>query len=107
MSFGVRDQRPVQAYDNWLEKIPATYRRVILGEDDSGAPSVEEDPCRLAALQHYRSLMPLAMAAHKPMFALKPADGVRGAHLEAVHRCRDDFSALAERIASVIGIPIS
>ncbi|MDW8392575.1 MAG: hypothetical protein RMK84_20910, partial [Oscillochloridaceae bacterium] len=50
-------------------------------------------------LKHYRSLMPMARQARKPVFALKPADGAIGAHGEAVRRAAEDFRNLAERIA--------
>ena len=106
MSFGVRDKRPVQAYDDRLNRIPSTYRRAVLNEDPANSPDVDHDPYRLAALKHYRSLMPMAMAAHKPMFSLKSADGARGAHLEAVRACYDDFLSLVRRIADVIGFAV-
>lgn len=101
MQHGVRDSRPVKAYLRWLERIPLVYRESILDEKnarDTDLPPVENDPHNLALLKHYRSLMPLAMEAHKPMFFLKPADGAIGAHVEAVSSCYDDFKALAMRI---------
>lgn len=58
-------------------------------------------------LKHYRSLMPLAMEAHKPMFSLKPADGAIGAHVAAVRDCYADFLQLARRITSAIGIELN
>lgn len=57
----------------------------------------------LPQLKHYRSLIPLAMEAHKPMFHLKPADGAIGAHVEAVKDCRADFADLARRIRARVG----
>jgi cellulose biosynthesis protein BcsQ len=106
MSFGVGDGRPVKAYDDWISKIPRTYREVVLDQHGGPVPAAENDPFRLAALKHYRSLMPLAMAAHKPMFLLKSVDGARGAHLDAVRACYDDFEQLARRIGSLVGVPV-
>jgi hypothetical protein len=54
----------------------------------------------LATLKHYRSLMPLAQEAHKPMFRLRPADGAIGGHAQAVRACHEDFRRLAQAIAS-------
>ena len=51
--------------------------------------------------------MPLAMEANKPMFFLKAADGVIGAHVEAVKSCYQDFFNLAQRVASHAGLPVS
>ena len=107
MQHSMRDSRPVKAYQRWMDKIPPVYRTTILGETLSeDVPKVSDDPHCLAQLKHYRSLMPLAMEAHKPMFHLKPVDGAIGAHVEAVRDCRNDFLQLARRIAASVGIKI-
>jgi hypothetical protein len=107
MQHGMRDSRPVKAYQRWMNKIPPVYRNSVLGELPAPTtPKVEEDPNCLAQLKHYRSLMPLAMEAHKPMFHLKPADGAIGAHVEAVSDCRNDFLALARKIGAIAGIAL-
>jgi len=104
MQHGIRDTRPVKAYQRWMDRIPGGYREVVLDEPPSPAPQVAADPYNLALLKHYRSLMPLAMEAHKPMFFLKSADGAIGSHLEAVRSCYQDFNQLAKRIAAKAGI---
>lgn len=104
MSFGVRDSRPVKAYETWMERIPGTYRSAVLDKPEPKPPAVDDDPFCLAVLKHYRSLMPMAMAAHKPMFSLRTADGAIGAHQDAVRACHNDFSALARRIADQVGV---
>jgi hypothetical protein len=89
-----------------MDRIPTVYRECILDEKPKGTvPPVEQDPHCLALLKHYRSLMPMAMDARKPMFFLKPADGAIGAHVDAVSRCYDDFHELASRIADKSGVP--
>jgi len=98
MQHGVRDSRPVKAYVRWLERIPPIYRNAVLDKPEESPPVVDKDPYCLSLLKHYRSLMPLAMDAHKPMFFLKPADGAIGAHVEAVRACYDDFLNLAKRV---------
>jgi hypothetical protein len=80
------------------------YRNEVLDESDSGITSPNKDPYALALLKHYRSLMPMAMEARKPMFFLRPADGAIGAHLEAVRSCYLDFQLLAEKIAGHCGL---
>jgi chromosome partitioning protein len=106
MSFGVRDSRPVRADDDWIAKIPRTYREVVLDQHGGPVPAAEDDPFLLAGLKHYRSLMPMAMAARKPMFTLKQADGARGAHLDAVRACYDDFFRLAVRVGGLVGVTV-
>lgn len=105
MQHGILNNRPVKAYKRWLDKIPQTYRESVLGESGVGKiPALEQDPYSLALLKHYRSLMPLAMEANKPMFFLKSADGAIGAHQEAVTSCYKDFELLASKIAANAGI---
>jgi chromosome partitioning protein len=106
MQHSVLDTRPVKAYQRWLDRIPGTYRDSVLGKVVTKPPVLDRDPYRLALLKHYRSLMPLAMDAHKPMFFLKPSDGAIGAHVEAVRNCYDDFHDLAKRLADISGVPM-
>lgn len=105
LQHGIRDSRPVQAYQRWMNRIPATYQTALLGISSAEPPkTVANDAHCLATLKHYRSLMPLAMEVHKPIFHLKPTDGAIGAHVEAVKSCSADFRILAERIAAITGI---
>jgi cellulose biosynthesis protein BcsQ len=108
MQHGIRDSRPVKAYQRWLDRMPRVYRESVLGEEiSSKIPSLEDDPFKLALLKHYRSLMPMAMESNKPIFFLKSADGAIGAHLEAVASCYKDFEALGAKIAANAGISFS
>jgi hypothetical protein len=98
MQHAVRLDRPVKAYRRWMDRIPDEYREAVLGEDHVETPE-GEDTHQLRAIKHYRSLMPLAMEARKPMFALKPADGAIGSHMDVVRECYNDFLELAATIA--------
>lgn len=107
MQHAVRLDRPVKAYDRWMVRIPAVYRQTVLDEKaPKAAPKVSDDPNCLAALKHYRSLMPLAQEVRKPMFHLKAADGALGGHAKAVQDCYRDFRALAISIADRCGVSI-
>ena len=107
MQHAVRLDRPVHAYGRWMARIPAEYRSAVLGEADAdGSLSVDNDPHCLALLKHYRSLMPLAQEARKPMFALQPGDGAIGGHAKAVQSCYQDFRALARSIAGRCGVSL-
>jgi chromosome partitioning protein len=103
----VRLSKPVRAYDRWVKRIPGEYRRSILGEAISDEPmSPENDPHCLATLKHYRSLMPLAQEARKPVFHLTVADGAIGSHSRAVQDARSDFELLASAVLSRI-VPLT
>ncbi len=98
MQHAVRDDRPVKAYAQWVKRIPEVYREAVLeSPDDMG------NYC-LASLKNYRSLMPYAQDARKPIFALKPSDGALGGHQNAVKSCYQDFRSLAIRIASACSL---
>jgi cellulose biosynthesis protein BcsQ len=101
---GIRDSRSAKTYQRWIETIPGIYREAILSEKAVDAPAAGEDPNQLALLKQYRSLMPMAMDAHKPMFLLKPSDGAIGAHVQAVQDCFRDFHDLAKRLADHCGV---
>lgn len=103
----VRLDRPVKAYEKWMARVPQVYRISVLDEGNGESISVHDDPHCLATLKHYRSLMPLAQEARKPMFHLKPADGASGAHVQQVQGCYRDFYQLANRIALRCGIALS
>lgn len=107
MQHAVRLDRPVKAYDRWMARIPAVYHIAVLDETGAGAPtSIDSDSECLSALKHYRSLMPLAQDARKPMFFLKAADGAIGGHAKAVQECYDDFQKLARKIAKGCGVTV-
>jgi chromosome partitioning protein len=103
----VRLDRPVKAYEKWMARVPQVYRVSVLDEKSANPVGVDDDPYCLATLEHYRSLVPLAQEARKPMFHLKPADGASGAHVAQVQGCYKDFQALARRIAQRCGIALT
>jgi chromosome partitioning protein len=100
MQHQERLSRPVHAYRQWIDRIPQDYRHYILGLNPSNTevPALEADPYALALLRHYKSIIPIAQEARKPIFALKTADGVSGSQLTTVRAAHDDFRALASRI---------
>ncbi|TVQ32906.1 MAG: ParA family protein [Wenzhouxiangella sp.] len=106
MQHAVRLDRPVKAYAKWMARIPEVYRQAVLKEASQTGISVHNDPHCLAMLKHYRSLMPMAQEARKPMFYLKPADGAIGAHVQAVQDCYRDFRQLARQIAKSCSIAV-
>lgn len=106
LQHSVRLDRPVKAYDRWIARIPEVYRTDVLARDGGKGIAITQDPNCLALLKHYRSLMPLAQEAHKPMFHLKPADGAIGAHVQAVHSAYQDFATLAREIAHRTGVAL-
>lgn len=93
----VRVNRPAKAYAKWVERIPEVYATEVLG---AAAPQARD---QLAMIKHFKSLMPMAQDARKPMFDLTAADGAIGGHSAAVREARGQFQDLAQAIIEAIG----
>jgi chromosome partitioning protein len=102
LQHAVRLDRPVQAYAKWMERIPLEYAQSVLGVEP--AIVAGEDSNQIALLKHYRSLIPMAQEARKPIFHLKPADGALGAHLTAANAAGKEFGALATELMFRAGL---
>jgi len=100
MQHAERLGRPTKAYAKWQTRLPGGYRESVLGE--AGAVATP-DANQIQRIKHYRSLMPMAMEARKPMFDLTAADGAIGAHQTNVQRCHEDFEALCREIFRRVG----
>ena len=105
MQHAIRGSRPTRAYDRWAVKIPAEYAKAVNAPSPTEQPPAD-DGNRLALIKHFRSLMPMAQEARKPIFDLRPADGAIGAHTTAVRDADADFKALAHELAKRIGFPM-
>jgi cellulose biosynthesis protein BcsQ len=92
----------VKAFQRWIDRMPDVYRRSF-GEPEVEDLDVDSDQFCLGQLKDYRSLMPMAQEAKKPMFLLKPADGAIGGHQGAVRQAHGDFESLAAKIVEVMG----
>lgn len=94
-----RLSRPVKAYKRWADRIPSTYRESVMKQPQNLSVRANDGNC-LAKLKHYRSLVPMAQEARKPIFHLTSADGAIGSHAQAVRDAWSDFKALAVAIES-------
>lgn len=102
----VRLDRPVKAYDKWVQRIPEVYRRFVLDKPLFDNIQQQNDPYCLATIKHYRSLIPMAQEHRKPIFGLSSADGAIGSHANAVQDAKKDFELLAEKIAEKIHVEL-
>ena len=103
--YGVRLGRPVKAYDKWVNRMPEEYAKHLMNQEQGPfADSPENDSRCLATVKHYRSLVPMAQEARKPIFFLTNADGAIGGHARAVTDAYEDFRALAGSLRERIGL---
>lgn len=101
--YSVRLNRPVKAYDKWVNRIPCVYRESVLHEPGQELKPAD-DPLCLATLKHYRSLIPMAQEHRKPIFRLTSADGAIGSHANATKEAYRDFFMLADKICEKTGL---
>ena len=106
----VQWNRPVMAYQKWMRRIPSAYHEELLLDEADDPPSAslppEEDPRFLSIVRHYRSLIPMAQEAHKPVFRLTAADGAIGGHATAAQNARADFKTLTLKILERMNVRI-
>jgi cellulose biosynthesis protein BcsQ len=88
----------VKAFQRWIDRMPAVYRQSFSEPVPHAGLRVSDDPFCLAQLKDYRSLIPMAQEAKKPMFHLRPADGAIGGHQGAVRQAYEDFRSLAKKL---------
>ena len=102
----VRLNRPVRAYDKWVNRMPKEYASNLLGNAYGPYPATPQQDAEnaLATMKHYRSLVPMAQEKRKPIFKLTTADGAFGSHAAAVTDARDDFRALTQKIIQRIDL---
>jgi chromosome partitioning protein len=93
-----KESRPMKAHLRWIHKIPKTYKMAVLGQATEGELLIKNDTNCLGSLRHYNGLMPLAIEARKPIFLLKPVDGVMGVQFQAVQRVYQEFETITQRI---------
>lgn len=106
MRRSLRLDAPPDARQRWLARIPDEYRRGVLAEPRAKEVTLANDPHRIGVLEDYRSLLPMAQEARKPIFFLSPADGAMGAYGEAVRSAYRDFERLACEIARRAGVAL-
>ena len=101
MRHSVRLNRPTKAFEKWIKRMPNEYRRHVLGQPEQGSDVADEN--MIAVLKDYRSLMPLAHEANKPIFKLTPAEGALGSHFQAAQEAGTDFRMVANAIMNRVG----
>jgi cellulose biosynthesis protein BcsQ len=94
-----RQDRPTKAHQRWISRVPGVYAAEVLGRTGRAPADIAGDARCLAQIPHYRSLMPMAQEARRPVFALRNSDGAIGSHTQTVQKAYRDFSTLAIKIA--------
>lgn len=102
--YGVYGKKPVKAYEKWVNRMPEIYARRLLEADGPFSDAPSSDKNCLATVKHYRSLVPMAQKAKKPVFLLTSADGAIGAHGSAAYSAHKDFRILSDLIRTRVNL---
>ncbi|HET7500400.1 MAG TPA: ParA family protein [Kofleriaceae bacterium] len=70
LQHSIRLDRPMHAYDLWMNRIPEVYATYVLDKTPA-TTQPSSDPHCLGLLKRYGSLMPMAQEARKPIFHLR------------------------------------
>ncbi|CQD73049.1 ParA family protein [Yersinia enterocolitica] len=87
------ERRAVNSYDKILRQLPDEMRDL---EKDFGLGDVET--ANLGLFPSLYSLVPMSQTAHAPIFSLKSADGIVGAHFAKVDEAAKMFHIIADNM---------
>ena len=88
-------QRGVAAYEVIMRRIPKSVKQHFVDKLQS---SEEDIVYEIGTIPNLYSLIPMSQTAHKPIFALKAKDGVRGAHFSKVKDAETIFKKVANQL---------
>ena len=93
-------KQPVRAFDKIAKKIPAKIEKLLIAHF-TNRPRPRSS-FELGAIPTLHSLIPLAQTGHTPIFKLKAADGVVGAHFTKVREYGETITAICDRFISQV-----
>ena len=87
-------QRPVRAYDEVMKQMPEKIQQRLI--DELGEEGTAESKL-LGTIPLLHSLVPMSQTSRAPIFDLKAADGVVGAHFTRVREFEETIGSIATR----------
>lgn len=87
-------KQPVSAYEKIIRRIGPSVKKHLVDGFNGG---IDLD-YKLGEIPYFQSVVPMSQSASKPIFGLKSADGVVGAHFDKVKQFHDVISSIAENI---------
>ncbi|GHF93279.1 MULTISPECIES: ParA family protein [Amycolatopsis] len=92
------ERRPVRAYDNIMNEVAGKIKDNFLDES-----ILSLDDVALGSIPTFHSLIPMSQTSRKPIFSLRGADGVVGAHFAKVKEYHEIIQNIADRLTSNLG----
>lgn len=93
------ERRPVRAYDEIMNEVASRIENAFLGESKLSAEDVS-----LGSIPTFHSLIPMSQTSRKPIFSLRGADGVVGAHFAKVKEYREIIEDISDKLSNNLGI---
>lgn len=94
------ERRPVKAYEKIMREIPDAIQKSVIDEHQK---EPDEFNYRLGSIPNLHSLIPMSQTNRKPIFALKSADGIVGAHFVKVSDTKKMFDGISSRFLENLG----
>jgi cellulose biosynthesis protein BcsQ len=98
---GSGERRAVKAYEKIMADIPDAIQKSIVREHQKEPVDLDY---QLGAIPNLHSLIPMSQTRRKPVWNLKSADGIVGAHFSKVGEAAALFSAISQRFQENIGL---
>ncbi|MBW5809407.1 ParA family protein (plasmid) [Burkholderia cepacia] len=92
-------KQPVDAYEKIIKRIDPEIKKSLIDKINGG----KKLNYKLGEIPYFSSLVPMAQTSTKPIFSLKSADGVVGAHFDKVKQFEAVISEIAGNLAANIG----
>ncbi|MET3761354.1 hypothetical protein [Sphingomonas sp. UYEF23] len=90
------EKRAVAAYETIMKRIPKSIKANFV---DKLQLNEHVNNYEIGTIPNLYSLIPMSQTAHKPIFALRAKDGVRGAHFNKVRDAGDIYKDITQRLA--------
>lgn len=93
-------RQPVAAYERILHSVPTIIDQELISKFTQRKRSLD---FKLGEIPNLHSVVPMSQTANTPIFGLKAADGVVGAHFAKVRDAGDIYGAIARNLISILG----
>lgn len=87
-------KQPVKSFERIIKRIGPAIKKSLIDPLNGGIVM----DYKLGEIPYFQSLVPMSQTAAKPIFSLKSADGVVGAHFDKVKEFSGVINSIAERV---------
>ena len=93
-------KRAVRAFDQIMKEVPKSIKKELVNPFQSAHSDIDY---LLGTIPTLHSLIPLSQTSRRPIFALRAADGVVGAHFAKVAEFKQTIGSIATRVVENMG----